>query len=201
GTTGVVAGDIAHHATPVFDRGDTATYARVLSGVGAVVKKGTNTLILTGGNTHTGSPPIEGGELRIGNGGATGSLAGDIANAGTLTFDRGNALTYTGVISGPGAVSKIGADAVNLAGANTYDGDTTVGAGTLEFGRALGAANTLGGGITVAGGATLAIHTPATVDMAGAVVLNDGASLSITTARAAEGEPPESWRVKAVTIG
>ncbi|MCV6810181.1 autotransporter-associated beta strand repeat-containing protein [Achromobacter ruhlandii] len=201
GTTGVVAGDIANQATLVFDRGDTATYAGVISGEGAMIKKGTNTLILTGDNTYTGPTTIEGGALRIGNGGATGSLAGDIANAGTLVFDRGNALTYTGVISGPGAVSKIGADAVNLAGANTYDGDTTVGAGTLEFGRALGAANTLGGGITVAGGATLAIHTPATVDMAGAAVLNDGASLSITTARAAEGEPPESWRVKAVTIG
>ncbi|WP_083036742.1 autotransporter-associated beta strand repeat-containing protein [Achromobacter ruhlandii] len=201
GTTGVVAGDIANQATLVFDRGDTATYAGVISGEGAMIKKGTNTLILTGDNTYTGPTTIEGGALRIGNGGATGSLAGDIANAGTLVFDRGNALTYTGVISGPGAVSKIGADAVNLAGANTYDGDTTVGAGTLEFGGALGAANTLGGGITVAGGATLAIHTPATVDMAGAAVLNDGASLSITTARAAEGEPPESWRVKAVTIG
>ncbi|WP_175166918.1 autotransporter-associated beta strand repeat-containing protein [Achromobacter dolens] len=201
GTTGVVAGDIANQATLVFDRGDTATYAGVISGEGAMIKKGTSTLILTGDNTYTGPTTIEGGQLRIGNGGATGSLAGDIANAGTLTFDRGNALTYTGVISGPGAVSKIGADAVNLAGANTYDGDTTVGAGTLEFGRALGAANTLGGGITVAGGATLAIHTPATVDMAGAAVLNDGASLSITTARAAEGELPESWRVKAVTIG
>ncbi len=201
GTTGVVAGDIANQATLVFDRGDTATYAGVISGEGAMIKKGTNTLILTGDNTYTGPTTIEGGALRIGNGGATGSLAGDIANAGTLVFDRGNALTYTGVISGPGAVSKIGADAVNLAGANTYDGDTTVGAGTLEFGRAIGAANTLGGGITVAGGATLAIHTPATVDMAGAAVLNDGASLSITMARAAEGEPPESWRVKAVTIG
>ncbi|WP_197487122.1 autotransporter-associated beta strand repeat-containing protein [Achromobacter ruhlandii] len=201
GTTGVVAGDIANQATLVFDRGDTATYAGVISGEGAMIKKGTSTLILTGDNTYTGPTTIEGGALYIGNGGATGSLAGDIANAGTLVFDRGNALTYTGLISGPGAVSKIGADAVNLAGANTYDGDTTVGAGTLEFGRALGAANTLGGGITVAGGATLAIHTPATVDMAGAAVLNDGASLSITTARAAEGEPPESWRVKAVTIG
>ncbi len=48
-------------------------------------------------------------------------------------FDITNSAVYSGVISGSGTVSKIGAGGLTLSGANTYTGATTVSAGTLTF--------------------------------------------------------------------
>ena len=48
-------------------------------------------------------------------------------------FDITNTAAYSGVISGSGTVSKIGAGALTLSGANTYTGATSVSAGTLTF--------------------------------------------------------------------
>ncbi len=62
--------------------------------------------ILTGANTYTGGTTISAGTLQIGNGGTTGSVAGDIVDNGALVFNRSNALTYAGVISGTGTLTK-----------------------------------------------------------------------------------------------
>ena len=67
----------------------------------------------------------------LGNGGTTGSVIGDIVDNGVLVFNRSNALTYGGVISGSGSVTKSGAGALTLTGDNIYTGGTTISAGTL----------------------------------------------------------------------
>ena len=41
--------------------------------------------------------------------------------------------TYSGVMSGPGSLIKVGAGTLTLTGANTYTGNTTVSGGTLEL--------------------------------------------------------------------
>ncbi|MFY4045824.1 autotransporter-associated beta strand repeat-containing protein, partial [Achromobacter ruhlandii] len=105
-------------------------------------------------------------------------VTGDIVNNGALVFDRGDAATYAGVISGAGAVAKNGAGELTLTGANAYSGDTTVAAGTLKFGNGKPVANTLGG-LTVAGGAALDIHAPASVSLTGAALLQDGSALRL----------------------
>ena len=51
---------------------------------------GTGTTILTGDNTYTGGTTISAGTLQIGNGGTTGIL-GNVANNGTLVFNRSTA--------------------------------------------------------------------------------------------------------------
>ncbi|MFY3994134.1 autotransporter-associated beta strand repeat-containing protein, partial [Achromobacter ruhlandii] len=119
------------------------------------------------------------GTLRLGDGGATGSVTGAIVNNAALVFDRSDAATYGGEISGIGSVTKNGAGVLTLSGANTYGGDTTVAAGTLKFGNGTAAANTLGGGLTVAGGTTLDIHAPASVSLTGAALLQDGAAVRL----------------------
>src|SRR5262249_56547591 len=59
---------------------------------------------------------------------------GNIVNNAGLTFNRSDALTYAGVISGTGTVTKSGANTLTLSGANTYSGSTTISAGTLQAG-------------------------------------------------------------------
>lgn len=79
------------------------TYAGVLVGGGTFTKDGAETLTLTGANTHTGGTIISAGTLQIGDGGTSGSVAGDIVNNAELVFNRSNDVTYAGVISGSGA--------------------------------------------------------------------------------------------------
>ena len=50
-----------------------------------------------------------------------------------LTVGDANDYLFAGVISGPTALTKQGGGKLTLAGSNTYNGATTVGAGTLEI--------------------------------------------------------------------
>lgn len=90
------------------------------------------TTILTGTNTYTGGTTISVGTLQIGNGGASGSLSGDVVNNASLIFNRSGDLTYAGVISGTGSLTKTGTGTLTLTGVNTYAGGTTVSDGTLK---------------------------------------------------------------------
>ena len=135
GTTGSVAGNIVDNAALVFNRSDALTYAGLISGTGTLTQAGTGTLTLTGDNTYTGATTISAGTLSLGNGGTTGSVAGDIVDNAALVFNRSNALTYAGLISGTGTVTKSGAGTLTLTGDNTYTGATTISAGTLSLGN------------------------------------------------------------------
>ena len=106
GTTGSVAGNIVDNAALVFNRSNALTYGGLISGAGTVTKNGAGTLTLTGDNTYTGTTTISAGTLSLGNGGTTGSVAGDIVDNAALVFNRSNALTYAGLISGAGTVTK-----------------------------------------------------------------------------------------------
>ena len=110
------------------------TFAGVISGAGALTTTGTGTLTLTGDNTYTGGTTIAAGTLQLGNGGATGSVVGDIVNNAALVFNRSDALTYGGVVSGAGTLTQAGTGTLILTGDNTYTGGTTITAGTLQIG-------------------------------------------------------------------
>lgn len=69
---------------------------------------------------------------------------------GTPTFDTANsAITLSGVLKGNGGLTKAGTGILNVNGANTYTGTTTVGAGTLQ------GTGTIVGPVTVQSGASL----------------------------------------------
>ena len=68
----------------MFNRSDALTYGGVISGTGSLTKSGTGTLTLTGDNTYTGGTTISAGTLQIGNGGTTGSVAGNIVDNAAL---------------------------------------------------------------------------------------------------------------------
>ena len=110
-----------------FDGGNASQFGIVL---------GTNTL----GGTLTANRPFS-----FGNGG-TGGLAGSgtlVASAnGAILFNSTTDNTYSGNMSGAGALVKTNANTLTLTGANTYSGATTVSGGTL----AIGGSGKLGGG-------------------------------------------------------
>ncbi|HEY2179783.1 MAG TPA: autotransporter-associated beta strand repeat-containing protein [Caulobacteraceae bacterium] len=117
-----------------------------------------NTVILTGTSTYTGGTVIDSsGALQLGAGGATGSIAGAINDAGTLVIDRSGTLALTGIISGSGGVTQEGLGVTTLSGPNTYTGATTISRGELVSGRS--AALGSGGTITMTGGVLLASAT------------------------------------------
>ena len=113
-------------------------------------KAGAGTLVLAGDNTYTGGTVINGRTLQLGDGGNRGAIQGDVANQGTLAFNRGDTATFAGNISGAGAVRQIGAGTTILTGANLHTGGTTVDNGTLRAGSATafaaGTAYTVNGG-------------------------------------------------------
>ncbi len=146
----LVTPDIDNRGQIVANFTDTLTLAAHIHGIGTLSKAGSGTLILTGTDTYTGGTTINGGTLQIGNGGTTGSISGDVANNGTLAFNRSDALGFAGVISGGGAVQQMGTGTTTLTAANTYTGGTVVNAGTLQLGA--GASLAAGGALTVNGG-------------------------------------------------
>ena len=114
--------------------GGSATIGSVIAGTLGLTQAGeTGTLILTGTDTYTGGTTISAGTLQIGAGGTTGSVTGNIVDNAALVFNRSNALTYGGIISGTGSVTQTGTGTLTLSGTNTYTGATTINGGTLAL--------------------------------------------------------------------
>ena len=135
GTSGSVAGSITDNATLAFGRSDVYTYTGAISGTGNLTQLGPGTLVLTAANTYGGATMISAGTMQLGSGTAAGSLPGDVADYGTLAFNRSDSYSYAGTISGTGTVSHLSSGMLTLSGSNSYSGLTTVAAGTLQLGN------------------------------------------------------------------
>jgi len=125
------------------------------------------TFAVTGGNETIDALSGTGGSV---------SIASDTTLS--VGSDNGSA-SYSGVITGFGGLTKIGAGTETLSGANTYTGATLVSAGTLTVDGSLAQTD-----ITVASPATLnynASDTVSSLTNSGAVNLGAGVVLSVTT--------------------
>jgi fibronectin-binding autotransporter adhesin len=166
---GVVFGNITDNGGVTFNKSGNTTYAGIISGSGSLTQASAGTLTLGGVNTYTGLTTVSNGGLivtgslaggvsitsgtglLIGAGQTTGSVAGDIVDNGAATFNRTDAISYGGVISGSGQVN-ISTGIVTLTGANTYSGSTNVASGARLIIGAAGTSGAVAGDIVNNGG-------------------------------------------------
>lgn len=122
------------------------------TGGGGLTKSGVGRLTLSGNSTYTGATTISGGTLEIGAGGTTGSLTtASFLNDGILQFNRSDALLVNAPISGSGGVNQVGSGITTLAGAHTYNGQTSVTAGRLNLTGSLTSSIHLSNGAQLSG--------------------------------------------------
>ncbi len=150
---------ITNHGKLVFNRANTVIqgvdFAGTISGGGSLEHQGSGTLILTGTNTFASDTTVAAGAtLQLGTGGATGSVAGNIRNSGTVVFNRGGDYTYPGLISRPGGVTHNGA-ILRFAQRQDYGGPTVINSGILVLTTAGAGGLNSSTVVTVATGAAL----------------------------------------------
>ena len=190
GTTGSIAGNVSNLANLAFNRSDNFTYGGVISGTGSIDILGSGPsakTILTGANTYTGITTVHAGStLQVGNGGVTGSIAGDVVNNGNLIFNRSDTVSYSGVIydgstffpstpggngystiynnevAQPGTLTQAGPGRLILNNSQMlYTGVTNVQNGALEIDGASPTMNVLVnvGGVNITGGMLILNYT------------------------------------------
>ena len=139
-----------------------------------------SSLTLTGTNTFSGATSINAGTLEIGGSGSlnNGTYAGTVSNSGTLKINSTANQLLSGTISGTGALIKANSGELTLSGSNSYNGGTTLTAGTL---RVSGYDAALGTGVvTVSGGSTLATANGGGARaLANNISINSGVTLSV----------------------
>lgn len=156
-TTGTLgAGNTVNNGTLDFERSDTLVVNSPISGSGGLTVFSGGTIVLTGANSYTGQTSLSNGNLQIGNGGTTGSLASGTAvvgNTGTsLIFNRTDAFTFANSINSGMGVTQNGTGTTTLSASSSYTGPTTINAGTLLVsGSISGSTTTVNNGGTLAG--------------------------------------------------
>jgi autotransporter-associated beta strand protein len=104
------------------------------------------------------------------------TTAGSI-RIGNLTFNNstGNDYAVTGVLAGPGGVTKTNSGTTTLASANTFSGGITVNGGLLV----LGGANTSHGAVNVTGGGTLRLGNADAISSGAPVTISNGGTFDV----------------------
>ncbi|MBO9652431.1 MAG: autotransporter outer membrane beta-barrel domain-containing protein, partial [Variovorax sp.] len=166
GLTGSIVGDVANNGTLALGHGNAWTFGGTISGSGNVTQVGSGTTTLTADNTYTGGTTISAGTLQLGNGGTTGSIVGNVVDNAALAFNRSDALTFAGTISGSGSLTQAGTGTTTLTADNTYTGTTIISAGTLQLGAG-GTTGRIAGNVTNNG--TLAFNRSNAMTYAGTI--------------------------------
>ena len=134
-STNFAAGAAIGYDTTAGNRTLSSALGNTAQGALGLTKLGVNTLTLTGSNTYTGVTTIGGGTLQVGDGVTDGSIASSsIVNNSALVYNVVGSRAAGSAISGSGTLTKNGAGALNLSGASTYTGNTTLTSGTLQLG-------------------------------------------------------------------
>jgi fibronectin-binding autotransporter adhesin len=151
--------------------GGAQTYGGVSVNSVNLVKVGTGTQILAGGNGYSGSTAISGGTLQLGTGasGHDGSIANTsgVTDNAALVYNLFGNQTAAYAISGSGSLTKLGQGKLTLTGTNSCTGQTTVSAGTLQLGD--GSANNGIVGGNVVNNSALVFANPASLAYGGVV--------------------------------
>ncbi|MBC8719933.1 autotransporter outer membrane beta-barrel domain-containing protein [Ochrobactrum sp. Marseille-Q0166] len=174
---------IAVGAPDVTGANTKVTVASVLEGSHGLVKTMAGTLVLTADNTYSGVTAIRQGTLQLGDGGAHGSVAGDIV-IGTetglradLTVLKKGVTIFDQKLSGTGGLNitsdqmssaDLDIDRTILTNDNSYTGGTIIHNAALQLGDSTGTAETgsIVGNIAMIDG-LLDVHRSGNVEFAG----------------------------------
>ncbi|MBK3744942.1 autotransporter outer membrane beta-barrel domain-containing protein [Paraburkholderia aspalathi] len=194
----------AQHST-IDTQTHNNTFSGILSGNGALVKKGSGTLTLSNLNTYSGGTSVTAGVISIYQDKNLGDISGtlildsgtlqltqNITSARQITLGTGNGTidtqnftsTLNGIISGTGTLTTIGSGTTVLAGINTYTGSTNIQAGELRIngnqtaatGNTAVAAGTVLSGKGIIGGSVAVAATGSLLSF----VDNTGTGLALT---------------------
>lgn len=146
GNTQDVSSRIGALGVATFDtNGNNVVFANAIGGgtVGSLTKTGAGTLTLYGTNTYFGATTVSAGTLQLV--GTIYSLSA-ITNNSVLLFDSTSAQSLNSTISGTGSVQKNDFGLLTITGQNSYQGNTTLLAGTTQAGntQAFGITGTVG---------------------------------------------------------
>ncbi|MCS2171924.1 autotransporter-associated beta strand repeat-containing protein [Scandinavium sp. TWS1a] len=125
---------VGDNSGTIDTNGNDVSLLSAVSGSGGLTKAGDGMLTLTKDSSYSGLTTIRNGTLQLGNGGSTGSVAGNILNLDTLVVNRNNTVDLDGVISGTGDFIQRGSGTTVLNGLNNWSGYTLVENGTLLAG-------------------------------------------------------------------
>nr|WP_255263533.1 autotransporter-associated beta strand repeat-containing protein [Pseudomonas aegrilactucae] len=164
-------------------------------GSGGLTKNGDATLTLSGINLQLGNTLLNDGRLILGSDQALGlgslvaadgttldssqdvTVGNSVSLAGNLNIGGPRDITLLGLVNGAGSLTKHGAGNLILNGANSYQGGTTLKAGTLTVGDATALGS---GALTVSGASTLASNTALALNNA----IGLGADLTVANSTA-----------------
>ena len=116
GTGGVLTLQVSQGSPTITVTNQTATLSIVLSGTQGFTKSGTGTLVLTGGNTYTGSTGVSQGKLVLGSGGSLGNTSISVSTGATFAPQPGNGSNSAGS-TGSGSSRRT----LNLQAGSTFD--------------------------------------------------------------------------------
>src|SRR5210317_1836190 len=200
-------GDIEIASSKTLTTGDSGsdTIWGVISGAGNLTKAGSGTLTLSGTNTYSGSTTITNGVISISSSANLGATPGSadadniIFNGGTLTttatFTLGTnkgitmtgtgtintstgTLSYGGVTTGSGNLTKSGSGTLILSGANGHTGDLNITSGTATITGTLHNSTD----VTVSSGAVYDVDKTDTINsLSGAGNIEIASSKTLTT--------------------
>ncbi|MGN6556146.1 MAG: beta strand repeat-containing protein, partial [Verrucomicrobiota bacterium] len=167
---GLIGGNVTLGTGDLTIIGDGGNYAGVISGAGKIIKDGSGAQVLSGANLQTGGARVVAGTLtvanttgsgtgpgsvsvestnailRIGDGGANGSLAvSTISNEGLVVLNRSDDFTFDTLITGGGSFRKENTNnVVTITIANTYTNGTAIMGGGLRISNAGALGDTTG---------------------------------------------------------
>ena len=178
GALRTLANDVVVNTSLTILGPNDLTLNGTVSGAGELVKRSTSTLTLNGANSYSDSTQLAGGTIVVGTSTALGTGTLFVESVGQATSLRAGAANLSmanavflqdssnlavdtqafsfgldGVISGTGALTKVGSGNLVLNGASSYSGGSSITAGTVTVGSntALGTAL-----VTMANGTVLA---------------------------------------------
>ncbi len=171
------SGTVENKGTLNISLESSSTFANILSGDGAVNIRDGGTVTLTANSTATGKLETQ-NDLNFGNGGSTGSYAGDISSTKTIIVNRTGTWSYGGNLTGTGTFTMSNASGRFVLSGTDSMAYTVASNGTLEVaeGGAIDDSST-----SVLSGATLELTAAKTQSAAalqgGSLTIESGGTL------------------------